>query len=232
MTTTGRQELELRLAQIDWFRAGGDRALAETAAYEHCRLLLALLGGPPHRGVLGGEPVGQPPAPGDGLEAPGGSSPLTCGRRGASPAILPPVDHVRWVGGRWGAANRLVEQARGRADPGREGAEGEDEMGLAGLWSVDGQDADLSPWARGLRSLVREAADRAARRLGFAKAAATAVVESGATAAGAAEWELEAERARTVDSPNPFLPLLEIWEQGYWPLGVIEDRFVIFDPWG
>jgi hypothetical protein len=27
--------------------------------------------------------------------------------------------------------------------------------------------------------------------------------------------------------PDPFEPLIEIWEMGYWPVGVIDGRYIV-----
>ena len=150
----------------------------------------------------------------------------------AGPGPRRGADRVRWIARDWGRANRTVQGARGRGDPTGKGGNGDSEVGLGGLWSLVDDDPELSRQARRQRQRVLEAAAAAAEEVGVGREAALAIQEAGATAAGAADWTSSATRVSCRGVPDPYAPLLVIWELGYWPLGVIGGEFVIFDPWG
>ncbi|MFC1935300.1 hypothetical protein ACFLX9_00820 [Chloroflexota bacterium] len=65
------------------------------------------------------------------------------------------------------------------------------------------------------------------QKVAYSIRAASRVVcgAAAADAARAAEYLVGAHRL----PPNPFGPLMEVWRLGYWPMGVIEGRFVVGD---
>lgn len=36
--------------------------------------------------------------------------------------------------------------------------------------------------------------------------------------------------ADELDFPNPFAPLMRVWKAGYWPIGMVRDEFVVYEP--
>ncbi|MBI4339156.1 MAG: hypothetical protein HY680_04305 [Chloroflexi bacterium] len=53
-------------------------------------------------------------------------------------------------------------------------------------------------------------------------------IVSGAAAADAAR-AAEYLMGSHLLPPDPFEPLMEVWRLGYWPMGVIEGRYVLGD---
>jgi len=80
---------------------------------------------------------------------------------------------------------------------------------LDAAWDAAGDAAGDAAWAAA-QGVVWAAAWAAAR-----------------VAARGAAWLVVADR---LSHPNPWEPLMEVWQMGYWPVGPVDGSFAVFEP--
>jgi len=86
-------------------------------------------------------------------------------------------------------------------------------------WDAAGDAARAAAW-----DAARDVAGDVAWPVVAARAAAWGAAR--AAALGAA-WLVVADR---LPHPNPWEPLMEVWQMGYWPVGPVDGRFAVFEP--